>query len=65
MFELLAPGGRLVSVMSTAAMNRTDKRGKQFFDLFESADGTFRPLARGTFAESGTDVPALIVAMTA
>jgi phospholipid N-methyltransferase len=64
-FELLAPGGILVSVLSHSPFWRTDKKSQGFRDWLESED-SFEfleeiDLPEGTFKESGTMIPTKII----
>lgn len=52
----LAPGGRLVAVMSNAWPDRTDKRSEEFQRLVDENDGQWDVLPEGAFASSGTMV---------
>ena len=64
-FELLAPGGILVSVVSPSPFWRTDAKSKAFRDWLYSED-SFEyeeeiDLPEGTFKESGTMIPTKII----
>lgn len=61
-FSLLAPGGRLVSVVSGSAVHRIDARGRKFRDLVQHY-GSYYDLPEGTFKESGTMVRASVVVL--
>lgn len=58
-YSLLAPGGRLVSVMSAGVMFRENKKTVAFRKLL----GKIEPLPDGAFKESGTDVRTCIVTL--
>lgn len=63
MWELLAPDGRLVSIMSPAWTYRTDRRSTAFRDLVEKAGGEWEMLPDNTFAASGTSVNAGVLVL--
>ncbi|BDI33460.1 hypothetical protein CCAX7_55110 [Capsulimonas corticalis] len=51
-YELLAPGGRLVSVMSDGAFFRSDKKASLFQQWFRVNDGEAFEVPHGSFLES-------------
>lgn len=55
-YSFLAPGGRLVSVMSAGTRFRTNEKAKDFREWAELNGGTFEDLPDGSFKESGTGV---------
>jgi len=55
-FEMLKPGGLLVSVLPISVQSRTDKRHTAFRAWYEGLDGKIRNLSPAAFAESGTHV---------
>lgn len=63
MWRLLAPGGRLVSVMSPAWRYRTAGRWAAFRALAESVDAEWHELPAGSFVESGTSVSTGVIVM--
>jgi len=62
-YSLLAPGGRLVAIMSAGVTFRGDRRTQAFRALVDDAHGTIDPLPEHSFRESGTDVRAVVVTM--
>lgn len=61
-YELLAHGGRLVSVMSAGITFRRNKRTDALRALIEQR-GTFEELPEHAFRESGTDVRTVLVTL--
>ena len=61
----LAPGGRLVAVVSNGATFRTDNKGTRFRELLDGYGATWVALPDGTFAESGTNVHSCLVIVDA
>lgn len=61
----LAPGGRLVAVMSSGVTFRDDRKTRDFRALVERMGGTIEPLPADTFASSGTGVNTVLVVLTA
>lgn len=59
-FGLLAPGGRVVSVMSAGVKFRQDKRATAFRELVDE-HGVVEDLPPESFIESGTGVNAVVV----
>ncbi len=55
MFELLQPGGRLVSITAPGFTFRDDKRHTAFRELI-SKHGHHSPVPEGTFSQSGTEI---------
>lgn len=62
-FSWLAPGGRLVAIMSAGVAFRQDEKTKSFRALVQR-QGTMEDLPEGSFHESGTDVRCVLVTMT-
>lgn len=60
-FDHLAPGGRLVSVMSPGAFYRTTKKAEDFREWFYDLGGSLEEIPAGTFKESGTEVSSVLV----
>lgn len=60
-FNMLVPGGVLVSVMSTSPMFRTDKKSVDFRRFLEENYAVVEELPEGAFKESGTMVRTCIV----
>lgn len=63
--QFLAPGGRLVSVMSAGVMFRQDKRTTAFREFVEARGGVFEDLPEGSFKSSGTMVNTVIATFDA
>lgn len=61
-FGLLAPGGRLVSVMSAGVKFRQDKKALAFRELVDD-HGVVEDLPPESFIESGTGVNAVVVTL--
>ena len=59
--SFLKPGGRLVSIMSAGIRFRTNRKATDFRTFLGARGGHIEPLAEGSFAESGTNVSAVIV----
>lgn len=62
-YEMLKPGGRLVSVMSSGPFFRSFKADKDFRDWFDSLGGEKTDLEQGAFKESGTGVNTVMVVL--
>lgn len=60
-YELLAPGGILVSVLSTAPFWRTNKPSTDFRAWLEDNYGETVPVDEGVFRESGTMIQTKII----
>ena len=60
-YDLLAFGGKMVSVMSEGAFFRKDKKAVEFREWFEDVGGYSEKLPNGAFKESGTGVRARLV----
>lgn len=61
-FEMLAPGGVLVSVLPSSVEFRTDRRHREFRAwVDERREGTIEPLPAGSFKSSGTSVHSCVV----
>ena len=63
-FGLLAPGGKLVAIMSAGVEFRSDRKTNAFRELVASVGGTIERLPEGSFESSGTSVRTVIVEMT-
>lgn len=63
--KFLKPGGKLVSVASSAVMWRDDKLGGRFRELVDMHGGKITALPEGSFKSSGTMVNTCIVEMGA
>lgn len=64
--RFLAPGGRLVAVMSAGAEFREDRRHQVFrAEVIDRLGGRFRDLPPGSFAEAGTMVNTCILTVEA
>lgn len=61
MYEFLSPGGRLVAVSSTHWQFATEKKSKQFREWIEKVGAQIIEVPVGTFKESGTMIPTLII----
>jgi predicted RNA methylase len=59
----LAPGGRLVAIMSAGVAYRTDKRSCDFRNTVARHDGEIVSLPDDSFKESGTSVRTVIVTL--
>ena len=60
-FGFLAPGGRLVSIMSPSAFHGSQRKAQEFRDWFAEKEGCMEKLPEGSFKESGTGVSTCIV----
>lgn len=60
-FSWLAPGGRLVAIMSPGAFYRSDRKATEFREWFESIGGEVENLPDGSFKSSGTGTAAVLV----
>lgn len=63
-YSLLAPKGRVVSIMSPGFTFRTDKKSMAFRELVE-AHGSVSPLPVNSFTKSGTGVNSVLVTLNA
>lgn len=63
--KFLKPGGKLVSVASSAVMWRDDKLGGRFRELVDMHGGKITLLPEGSFKTSGTMVNTCLVEMSA
>lgn len=61
--RFLAPGGRLVAIMSAGVVFRQDKRATEFRALVARMAGVIEPLPAGSFDSSGTGVSTVVVTM--
>lgn len=59
--SMLAPGGRLVSVMSAGVTFRRNAKALEFRAWLDRNGGTIEQLPEGAFAESGTGVRTVVV----
>ena len=59
--QFLAPGGRLVAVMSQGVEFRQDRKAVEFRKLLEDLNGSMHDLPPGSFASSGTMVNTIYV----
>ncbi len=59
--QFLAPGGRLVAILSAGVSFRTDKTHTAFRALLEAHNATTEPLPADTFKDSGTSVNTVLV----
>lgn len=59
-FEMLKPGGELVSIMSAGIAFRQDKKAIAFRDFLEAHNGQILQLPEGSFKESGTGANTVI-----
>lgn len=64
-FRFLAPGGRLVAIMSASVAFRQNAKTASFREMVSFSGGTIESLPDGTFRESGTMVNTVIVTMNA
>lgn len=62
---LLAPGGRLVAIMSAGVTFRSDRKTRDFRALVERLGGSIEELPPGTFESSGTGVHTVLVVLDA
>ncbi len=62
-FEYLAPGGRLVSIVSASVGFRTDAKTRDFRTWVEANGGTLEPNADGAFKASGTSVRSMLLVL--
>ena len=60
-YELLAPDGILVSVMSTSYQFRTNQKAREFRAFLDAACADHFDLPEGAFKESGTMIRACVV----
>ena len=60
-FNILAPGGILVSIMSNSPFFRTDKKSVAFREFLEESNAIVEELPEGAFKESGTMVKTCMV----
>jgi len=61
--KFLAPGGKLVAVMSAGVEFRENAKAVAFRELVKRMGGRFWDLPAGTFAESGTNVNTCLVTL--
>ena len=61
MYDLLKPGGIIITVMSPAWQYRTDRKHVEFRTWLEGLDHDVEDLPEGTFNASGTNVCSLLV----
>jgi len=60
-YELLLPGGRLISVMSMSSFFNSYTKAKEFREWLETVGGAMEKLPEGSFVPSGTGVSACLV----
>lgn len=60
-YQWLAPGGRLVAIMSLGWTFRTDRKAQGFRDWLHDAGGRHEELPADTFKQSGTSVRTTLV----
>lgn len=63
-FDLLKPGGVLVSVASAGTKFRTDRRTSEFREWLATLGGEIDDLPPGSFSDEGTDVQTVLVTIT-
>lgn len=63
-YDLLKPGGRMVSVMSNSPFFRSDKKAVEFRNWLTRKGGYSEPLPEGSFKESGTGVNTVLVVLS-
>jgi 16S rRNA G1207 methylase RsmC len=63
-FGMLAPGGKLVAIMSAGVEFRSDKKTVAFRELVAANGGTIERLPEDSFRESGTSVRTVIAEIT-
>ena len=63
-FDFLAPGGRLVAVMSAGTVFRQDRKTTDLRDLVHGLGGAIRPLPDDSFREAGTGVSTVVLTVT-
>jgi len=61
MFEKLARGGRIVTIMSKHWQNSTNKKETQFREFLEELNAEITDINSGEFKESGTSIATVIV----
>lgn len=61
MYEMLADGGRMVSIMSTSWVNGSQKKQQQFRDWLIKVGAEVIDVESGEFKESGTSIATKIV----
>jgi len=64
-YKFLAPGGRLVAIMSAGVMFRGDMKSVRFRDLVTTHGGSIAPLPEGSFKAAGTSVNTAVVTINA
>lgn len=60
-FSMLAPGGRLVSIMSPGPFFRSDRKSQEFRVWFDSLGGEKIDLPENSFKQSGTGVSTVMI----
>jgi hypothetical protein len=60
-FAQLAPGGRLVAIMSPGPFFRSDRKATEFRQWFEDHGGEREDMPAGAFKESGTGIATVMV----
>lgn len=61
MWDCLAPGGTLVTITSHSSMRGSIRKQLEFADWVMEVGAMWEELPRGTFSESGTQVPAMLL----
>ena len=61
MYDLLEPGGILITIMSPAWQYRTDRKHAEFRAWLKQLDRDVEDLPEGTFKSSGTNIRTLLV----
>jgi type I restriction-modification system DNA methylase subunit len=61
MFDLVKPGGTIVTVTSPASQYRADRKHDEFRTWLEGLDHEVAELPHGTFKTSGTNIRALLL----
>jgi predicted RNA methylase len=64
-FKFLKAGGRLVSVMASGVIFRSNRLTQDFRNFVDDHDGEIENLPDGSFSESGTQVNTVIVTINA
>lgn len=59
--KFLAPGGKLVAIMSASALYRSNRKTEEFREWVAAQGGTIEPLPENSFASSGTKVNTVLV----
>lgn len=62
-FKYLKPNGKLISIMSSSVLFRTNKKTTEFNDFVSMNNGEIIPLPEKSFVDSGTNVNTVIVCL--